>query len=80
MTFAIPPAIIGAGIFALAGGVAKDYAGFSLWLTSKLHWETWVRFGIWFAIGVLIYAAYGYRHSRLGRGEAVTEVPERDLR
>jgi APA family basic amino acid/polyamine antiporter len=29
--------------------------------------EAWDRFGIWLAIGVLIYAAYGYRHSRLRR-------------
>jgi APA family basic amino acid/polyamine antiporter len=27
--------------------------------------EAWERFGIWLAIGVVIYAAYGYRHSRL---------------
>jgi APA family basic amino acid/polyamine antiporter len=25
----------------------------------------WERFGIWLAIGVVIYVAYGYRHSRL---------------
>jgi APA family basic amino acid/polyamine antiporter len=29
--------------------------------------EAWERFGVWLAIGVLIYAAYGYRHSRLRR-------------
>jgi APA family basic amino acid/polyamine antiporter len=27
--------------------------------------QAWERFGIWLAIGVLIYAVYGYRHSRL---------------
>ena len=27
--------------------------------------QAWERFGIWLAIGVVLYAAYGYRHSRL---------------
>ena len=45
--------------------------GFSIWLITKLQPETWLRFAVWFLIGALIYAAYGYRHSRLGRGEAV---------
>jgi APA family basic amino acid/polyamine antiporter len=25
----------------------------------------------WFVVGIVIYAAYGYRHSKLGRGEVV---------
>ncbi|MFD0852313.1 APC family permease, partial [Actinomadura adrarensis] len=40
---------------------------FSLWLITFLAWETWVRFGIWFAIGVVIYFAYSRRHSVLNR-------------
>ena len=31
----------------------------------------WLRFVIWFAIGVAIYAFYGYRRSQLGPGVAV---------
>jgi APA family basic amino acid/polyamine antiporter len=26
---------------------------------------TWIRFGVWFVIGLAIYAIYGYRKSRL---------------
>ncbi|HMM96538.1 amino acid permease [Phycicoccus sp.] len=53
---------------------------FSLWLVSKLSWETWVRFLAWFVVGALVYAFYGYRNSRLGRGEAIEGDPEADLR
>ena len=35
---------------------------FSLWLVTKLQPATWVRFAVWFLLGVVIYAAYGYRH------------------
>jgi APA family basic amino acid/polyamine antiporter len=40
---------------------------FSLWLMTKLSLTTWIRFGLWLVIGAIVYAAYGYRHSRLGR-------------
>ena len=52
---------------------------FSLWLVSQLDWQTWVRFAAWFAIGVVVYATYGYRHSKLGRGEEVASDPESEL-
>jgi len=31
----------------------------------QLPGVTWMRFVIWLAAGILIYAAYGYRKSRL---------------
>ncbi|MCW2736604.1 amino acid permease [Nocardioides sp.] len=53
---------------------------FSLWLTSQLMWQTWARFAVWFVIGAVVYATYGYRHSLVGRGQAVTGDPESELR
>jgi len=45
--------------------------GFSIWLITQLQPITWLRFAVWFVLGLIVYAAYGYRHSRLGRGEVV---------
>jgi APA family basic amino acid/polyamine antiporter len=44
---------------------------FSIWLVSQLQGLTWLRFVVWLAIGVAIYAFYGYKHSKLGRGVVV---------
>ncbi len=44
---------------------------FSLWLVTFLHWQTWVRFAVWFVLGLLVYFGYSRHHSEL----AVT--PER---
>ena len=44
---------------------------FSIWLISQLDVVTWIRFVIWFLVGVVIYALYGYRRSHLGRGHVV---------
>jgi APA family basic amino acid/polyamine antiporter len=37
------------------------------WLMLNLSVETWLRFVIWMAIGVVVYFAYGRSHSVLGR-------------
>jgi APA family basic amino acid/polyamine antiporter len=37
----------------------------SLFLILQLHWETWVRFVVWLVIGLVIYFAYGRKHSLL---------------
>ncbi|MFG2176092.1 amino acid permease [Streptomyces niveus] len=38
----------------------------SLWLMLNLPAETWLRFAIWMAVGVVVYFVYGRAHSRLG--------------
>ncbi|MER5929456.1 amino acid permease [Streptomyces sp. NPDC002054] len=40
----------------------------SLWLMLNLPADTWLRFAIWMVIGIVVYYAYGRRHSRLGLG------------
>lgn len=51
-----------------------------LYLMLNLTGETWERFLIWMALGVVVYFAYGRRHSRLGRegreGSAVSPGPD----
>jgi APA family basic amino acid/polyamine antiporter len=38
---------------------------FSVWLLSELAFITWCVFLIWIAIGLIVYLAYGRRHSKL---------------
>ncbi len=38
---------------------------FSIWLTTYLDWQTWVRFVVWFLIGLIVYFGYSYRKSEL---------------
>jgi basic amino acid/polyamine antiporter, APA family len=54
-TFRLPlmPVVPGIGVLA------------SLFLILQLHWETWLRFGIWLVIGLLIYFFYSRHHSVL---------------
>ncbi|MFJ2033676.1 amino acid permease [Streptosporangium sp. NPDC087985] len=42
---------------------------FSLWLVTFLHWQTWVRFVVWFLVGLAVYIGYSYRHSELARAQ-----------
>jgi basic amino acid/polyamine antiporter, APA family len=38
-----------------------------IYLMTKLPGETWLRFVIWLVLGLVIYALYGYRNSRMPR-------------
>jgi basic amino acid/polyamine antiporter, APA family len=40
--------------------------GLSIWLMLTLDWKTWVRFGGWMVVGLLIYALYARRRSTVG--------------
>ena len=40
---------------------------FSIWLITFLNPVTWLRFAVWFVIGMVIYLFYGRRHSALNR-------------
>jgi basic amino acid/polyamine antiporter, APA family len=44
-------------------------AGLCVFLMKYLDTATWLRFGGWLLIGLVIYALYGYRRSRLRHGE-----------
>jgi basic amino acid/polyamine antiporter, APA family len=46
-------------IFSIAGAAA------CLYLVTGLQVSTWIRYGIWFLVGILVYALYGFRNSRL---------------
>ncbi|WP_433730183.1 amino acid permease [Actinoplanes sp. CA-051413] len=46
---------------------------FSLWLITFLTPTTWLRFAVWFVIGMIVYFGYSRRHSKLN--ERVTEGP-----
>jgi APA family basic amino acid/polyamine antiporter len=48
-------------------------AALCVYLMTKLTGETWIRFGVWLVIGLLIYALYGYRNSALRRPSPAPE-------
>jgi APA family basic amino acid/polyamine antiporter len=37
------------------------------WLMRELPWITWMRFVLWLVVGLVLYFAYGFRHSRLNK-------------
>jgi APA family basic amino acid/polyamine antiporter len=47
--------------------VAPLGAAACLFVMVGLPRQAWERFGLWLALGIVLYAAYGYRHSRLRR-------------
>ena len=47
-------------------------------LILQLHWETWLRFGVWLVVGLIVYFAYGRRHSLLNPASPRHEVLRRE--
>lgn len=48
---------------------------FSIWLITFLQWQTWLRFAVWFAVGLVIYFAYSYRKSELAKSDVHDTAP-----
>ncbi len=44
------------------------------YLMTELGVTNWLRFGVWLLVGLVIYALYGYRHSKLHRRENAVEA------
>ncbi|MEU3738087.1 MULTISPECIES: amino acid permease [unclassified Streptomyces] len=44
---------------------------FSIWLITFLQWQTWVRFAVWFVVGLIVYFGYSYRKSELAKTDRV---------
>lgn len=48
-----------------------------VWLMLNLSVETWLRFVVWMAAGLVVYLAYGRAHSRLGQRVAAERAATR---
>lgn len=59
----------------LAPVVATVSVLMCVYLMLNLTGDTWIRFLVWMALGVVVYAVYGRRHSRLGRAEETERRP-----
>jgi basic amino acid/polyamine antiporter, APA family len=53
-------------------------AGLAIFLMKYLERATWIRFGAWLVIGLVVYFLYGRTHSRLRRGQVVAH-PEAEI-
>ena len=60
--FRVPGGLIGLWTITLGGATA------CLYVMVGLPRVTWERFGIWLVLGLILYVAYGFGHSKLGRG------------
>ncbi|MES9519748.1 amino acid permease [Streptomyces capoamus] len=49
--------------------------GFCLYLMYETGWRTWLQFAVFLAVGLLVYGAYGRRHSTLARPPATGAAP-----
>jgi APA family basic amino acid/polyamine antiporter len=56
--------------------VAPAGAISALALMLALPWPTWRRLIVWFAIGIVVYFLYGFKHSRLAREESAPVAPK----
>ncbi|HVY56297.1 MAG TPA: amino acid permease [Xanthobacteraceae bacterium] len=50
--------------------VAPAGAAFTVFLMLGLPADTWLRFVVWFVVGLLVYFGYGMRHSRIAAAAA----------